>query len=334
MTPVLDGERSDILSSMSVLMRRRADTHDEEERRIITGSLATLNAELDTLEQSDLLGAAVSVARASDALERAIAAARVQPFGDYLTLIGNALRHLGQIAGEMHAVERLSSAEASPQEPSEALDVAEVSIPVISKASAPASPAAIRADTRYSVISDEFESMYKLCILDSTRQANVDYYIERMLKFKGVYQGVSAKIGALPWQFVGITHALEAGFDFSRHLHNGDLLEARTVHAPSGRPTAGSPPFTWRESAIDALMLKGLHQIGAWPLSRVLYELERYNGFGYRLRGLPTPYLWSFTNQYVTGKFVRDREFDPQAVSKQCGGAAMLLGLTAKGEGL
>ena len=56
----------------------------------------------------------------------------------------------------------------------------------------------------------------------------------------------------------------------------------------------------------------------------MLYQLERYNGFGYRKRGLVTPYLWSFSNLYIKGKFVADGHFDPNAVSKQCGAALML----------
>jgi lysozyme family protein len=56
----------------------------------------------------------------------------------------------------------------------------------------------------------------------------------------------------------------------------------------------------------------------------MLYLLEGYNGFGYRRRGVPTPYLWSFSNIYESGKFVLDGKFDPNAVSKQCGAALML----------
>jgi lysozyme family protein len=43
-----------------------------------------------------------------------------------------------------------------------------------------------------------------------------------------------------------------------------------------------------------------------------------------RRRGVPTPYLWSYSNLYENGKFVADGRFDPEAVSKQCGAAPML----------
>jgi lysozyme family protein len=61
-----------------------------------------------------------------------------------------------------------------------------------------------------------------------------------------------------------------------------------------------------------------------WSVPHMLFLLERYNGFGYRSRGVPTPYLWSLSNLYEKGKFVADGVFDPAAVSKQCGAAVML----------
>ena len=112
------------------------------------------------------------------------------------------------------------------------------------------------------------------------------------------------------------------------HLHNGDPLQARTVHVPAGRAAAGSPPFTWRQSAMDALTMKGFHNVSDCSMPRMLYLLEKYNGFGYRMRRVPTPYLWSFSNLYEKGKFVQDGRFDPEAVSKQCGAALMLKAVT------
>ncbi len=119
-------------------------------------------------------------------------------------------------------------------------------------------------------------------------------------------------------------HGMECGFNFAGHMHNGDPLTARTVHVPANRPAIGAPPFTWRQSAVDAMTLKGYHQVTDWSVPHMLWLLERYNGMGYRVRGRPTPYLWSFSNLYDKGKFVQDGHFDPDAVSKQCGGALML----------
>lgn len=133
----------------------------------------------------------------------------------------------------------------------------------------------------------------------------------------------------VPWWWTGITHHLEASGNFTRHLHNGDPLSARTTHVPAGRPKTGTPPFTWEESAADALELKGLPSIGPalHTVPRALYEFERYNGFGYVARKVNSPYLWSFTDQYERGKYVADGKFDAAAVSQQCGAVAIMKAL-------
>jgi lysozyme family protein len=66
----------------------------------------------------------------------------------------------------------------------------------------------------------------------------------------------------------------------------------------------------------------------------MLYLLEKYNGFGYRKMGKPTPYLWSFCNLYEKGKYVADGRFDPKIISKQCGAAIMVKALIDRGTDL
>ena len=122
---------------------------------------------------------------------------------------------------------------------------------------------------------------------------------------------------------MAITHSLEGG-GFSAHLHNGDPLTARTTHVPANRPVAGSPPFTWEESARDALTMRALDRWTDWSLEGMLFQWERFNGFGYRSRGLATPYLWSFSNHYTRGKFTSDGTYNPDAVSAQAGAAVVL----------
>jgi len=68
----------------------------------------------------------------------------------------------------------------------------------------------------------------------------------------------------------------------------------------------------------------------------ILDFLEHYNGLGYRNgAGRDTtppstsPYLWSMTDQYTRGKYVRDGVFDPEAVSQQVGAVPLLMLLIA-----
>ena len=135
-----------------------------------------------------------------------------------------------------------------------------------------------------------------------------------------------ANATGVPWYVIGMIHEMEGGLNFATHLHNGDPLSHRTVQVPAGRPPTGIPPFQWEESAIDALTLEGFAAVKLWTVERIAYQLEAYNGWGYRSRntGVNTPYLWSATNNYQKGKFVRDGVFDPNAVSGQIGAMALL----------
>jgi hypothetical protein len=104
------------------------------------------------------------------------------------------------------------------------------------------------------------------------------------------------------------------------------------VHVPAGRPKDGNPPFTWEASASDALSMRGLNKVKDWSLAGILYQIEGYNGWGYRLYHphVLSPYLWSFSNQYTSGKYVEDGRWSDTAVSKQCGAAVLLRRMAEK----
>ncbi|WP_210183351.1 peptidoglycan-binding protein [Methylobrevis pamukkalensis] len=146
------------------------------------------------------------------------------------------------------------------------------------------------------------------------------------------YQKIETGIG-VPAYVVGIIHSLEASLNFKGHLHNGDPLTARTKQVPAGRPKPGTPPFDWEESAIDALTLKKLDQWTDWSVAGIAYVLESYNGWGYRKHHshVKSPYLWSFTTVYASGKYVADGTWSDTAVSKQCGGLAVLKAMIDSG---
>lgn len=156
--------------------------------------------------------------------------------------------------------------------------------------------------------------------------------VKKILQNKGEYIRVCEELGltntkefsAQPWMFIAITHTLECSGDFKKHLHNGDPLTNRTVRVPAGRPVEGEPPFTWIESAVDAIRYMNIDKWRDWSVSGILYLLEKYNGFGYRRYNINTPYLWSFTNHYAKGKFIVDGKFDRNFVSKQIGAAVLL----------
>lgn len=149
---------------------------------------------------------------------------------------------------------------------------------------------------------------------------------DKIRKYKDVYLKVEKATG-VPWQMIGVIHEREAGEQdigrFKGVLHNGELIvgtgkKTRLVPARRG-------PFdTWHEAAVDAIKFQGFDNIKEWPVERMLWALEPFNGYGYRNKGLRSPYIWASTNHQQPGKYVRDGDFNPNVMDTQVGCAALL----------
>ena len=174
----------------------------------------------------------------------------------------------------------------------------------------------------------EYLDLFARCEVRPEKRQEVERLRARIVANRQRYEDVE-RATKVPWYVVAVIHSLEGSLKFTTHLHNGDPLTAKTVHVPKGRP-AGTPPFRWEDSAADALEFDHMTDVRRWTLPVILFKLEGFNGFGYRTRHpeVLTPYLWSFSNHYTKGKFTEDRKFDPNAVSKQCGAAVLLLALS------
>ena len=168
-----------------------------------------------------------------------------------------------------------------------------------------------------------YQRMFELTEIRPARAKAVDAWCDKILLQKSRYQTIAAALG-IPWHFIAAVHMRESGLNFKKHLHNGDPLTARTLQVPAGRPKTGSPPFTFEQSASDALIYEGLDKWQDWSLPGTLYKLEAYNGWGYHNRKLVSPYLWSFSQHFERGKFIKDGVFDPKALDEQCGTATLL----------
>jgi lysozyme family protein len=189
----------------------------------------------------------------------------------------------------------------------------------------------VNKSIKYDDVKDEILRMWNACQIRPEKNQAVRREADRVVANRKVYEAISQET-QVPWWFIGLIHGMECSFSLGKHLHNGDSLKARTWQVPAGRPKDGSPPFTFDASAIDALQVDGFAGKTDWPLAMVLFRLERYNGFGYRKKfGFASPYLWSYTNHFSSGKYVKDGVFDANATSKQCGAAAMLRDLVQRG---
>lgn len=136
------------------------------------------------------------------------------------------------------------------------------------------------------------------------------------------YKAVEKRTG-VPWWFIAVVHEREASQNWNANIAQGDRWDTVSHHVPAGR----GPFQSWEDAAVDALVNCAPHaaQNHDWSPAGALTMLEKYNGLGYAHRGLPSPYIWAGTNQYVRGKYVADGVFDPNAVDSQLGCAGLLI---------
>ena len=157
-----------------------------------------------------------------------------------------------------------------------------------------------------------------------TRSTEINAQAAKIRANRYRYQTVAAQTG-VPWDVIGVIHYRESSGSFAGVLHNGQKIIGtgkKTTLVPKGR----GPFKTWEDAAVDALLncppYAGKNK--DWSIAGTLDLLERYNGLGYRNKGLPSPYLWAGTDQYVKGKYVADGRFDPNYVDTQLGVAPIL----------
>src|SRR5437868_11369316 len=143
---------------------------------------------------------------------------------------------------------------------------------------------------------------------------------------KARYQAVEKRTG-VPWPFIAVAHERECSQDWTGSLAQGDPWNKVSIHVPAGR----GPFRSWEDAAYDALLHCPPHAARNkdWSIGATLTMLEQYNGLGYAARGRPSPYIWSGTDQYQSGKYVRDNVFDPNAVDQQLGCAGLLMAMMA-----
>lgn len=131
----------------------------------------------------------------------------------------------------------------------------------------------------------------------------------------------------VPWWFIAVVHEREASQSWIGSLAQGDPWDEVSTHVPAGR----GPFRSWDDAAVDALLncspFAGHNR--DWTIGGALTMMEQYNGLGYASHHVPSPYVWSGTDQYTSGKYVRDGFYDPSVVDQQLGCAGMLMTMMA-----
>lgn len=147
---------------------------------------------------------------------------------------------------------------------------------------------------------------------------------KKLVAAKDRYQDIEASTG-VPWFVIAVIHQRESSQRWDRSIAQGDPWNKKSTHVPKGRGPFGS----FEEAAIDALNNCAPYAARwkDWSAGGTMTLLEHYNGLGYANRGLPSPYIWSGTDQYVKGKYVADGKFSATAVDKQLGCAGLIMAM-------
>lgn len=179
----------------------------------------------------------------------------------------------------------------------------------------------------YSALKDGYTSLWNGMVVTKPAAANAE--AKAIVNAKERLRALEARTG-VPWFVIGALLVREAGLvngglDFKACLHNGERIigtSRKTKLVPKGK----GPFATFEDAAVDAL--QG-YKNTAWSPEFVAYTFEKFNGFGYRNKGIPSPYLWGGTNRQRAGKYVADGVYNASVMDPQIGGMAMLKALMA-----
>lgn len=167
------------------------------------------------------------------------------------------------------------------------------------------------------------ESRWKNCTINPDKLSAFNSVATRLTSVSAVtrYKAVEARTG-VPWWFVAVVHEREASQNWNANIAQGDRWDHVSHNVPAGR----GPFKSWEDAAVDALVncAPFAARNKDWSPAGALTMLEKYNGLGYAARGKASPYIWSGTNQYTSGKYVRDHVYDPDVVDTQLGCAGLL----------
>ena len=171
------------------------------------------------------------------------------------------------------------------------------------------------------------ELITSMTINTSKLQYDVNVFKKIWEKNQSRYETV-AESTDLPAILIAALHFRESSGDFTTYLHQGDPLGAPALHYPTNIPVF----YKWEDSAIDALTREGRDKTrddlglrkNSTDLAAMATFAELYNGLGYHNKNTISPYVYSATDRYTSGKYVADGVYDPMAVDKQVGILALM----------
>jgi lysozyme family protein len=178
-----------------------------------------------------------------------------------------------------------------------------------------ADPPTVPAD-----LAADYNARWRAMVVRPERLAAADEVARRMASREARYRAITDPLG-VPWYWLAAVHELEHSGRFTTSMVVTDPIDVRPGQPI---PDATITDAQWDDTARALLRARALPLWRGWDVPGLMYQWERYNGMGYRPLNVPSPYLWSFSNQYTAGKFIRAGVFSPTTVSAQPGTAVLL----------
>lgn len=194
----------------------------------------------------------------------------------------------------------------------------------------------------YRYIKEKLDSIVKL---SENFDSEVNDFKDAYNKNISVYEDLAKEIG-IPPELIALIHYRENTTDylngtFNVYLHNGEPLGQETKKKPEKKMFND-----FASAAKDALqpwqgyINKYNLDADSKDLVAMLCLSERYNGMGYFSIGKESPYIFSGTNVYVSGKFVEEPDgagkykskYYPNLVDQQIGAYRLLCSILYGGK--
>jgi lysozyme family protein len=176
--------------------------------------------------------------------------------------------------------------------------------------------------------------------LSQTQSTSMQMFKNNYAKNQATYQQVSDNLKAKGYdispQQIAAIHWREGSGSMKKTIANGRPLDSYIrkdgLYEEGSTGNSYTRTNDWATNATEVMEHKLLEKFGSGAKGKsfsqdnaAFYDFaERYNGLGYRKKGVPSPYVWAGTDQYTGGKYVKDGVYDPNYVDQQLGVAAMV----------
>lgn len=164
---------------------------------------------------------------------------------------------------------------------------------------------------QFSQLEGEYTEM--LGTMHFTEELTARKEAQKLLEYRDRFLAVQKNCGVPALWLMPVFYREDPSF--TAYFGNGDPINRPTTHVPKGR----GPFASWEDGVVDSLKLDHITLCPEWTWPRACYMFELWNGFGPRMHGRPSGYVWAGTTNYHGGKYVSDGVWSPGTFDHQLG---------------